>query len=798
MKRIPSTFNVLAVVAAALFYSPFALAHGGHTAESIHFAYDPAPAVIDARMTESPEFYEPSLGHLGGTDPYMAFLQYVPGKGDYLWVSPLTGGRARAPIRILPEPGCYANPTLAGNWLSYEVLPDKNGKWEIRAVELDGAGMPGREVTVRSGAGHAINHRAVAADDGSLWFTWQGENSGQYDVFAVHMAPSGEFSPAQQISKTPGGDWRPAVTVTPAGDVCVAWDAYTGESFDVLCRWFRNGEWGPVLTVAGSAAFEGRPDVATDRRGWTWITWEEGAEGWGEPFRGVEGPWNNVADTYGPLHRFRKLHVARLANDGTLLPMAQPFPMPSFAAAAAQANRRPDAPQLGAYYERAQLAVDRGDRLWITYRHFFQTQAALAEDTQHHVEYGWAIYTRCLDGDHWSMPWSYDIHQRDGMQRLDVLPQEHGLIAAWGTGRTDRRVDTVPRGVAVGIVKGDKGSPSDPAFGVPVVLAPYEPVPREAPEPAVKDSEYDIYYGDLHRHTDLSLCFPFFDGSIEDAYRYAIDVGGLDFLGITDHTRDLNHGDALAQLWWRCTKEVRRHELDGAFSPLFAFERSHGDTDHNIISLRDDMLRDYPTPLRFFWEDMGNDTFSIPHAPMNDHAWAYQDDAHRPLAEIYQGCRDYDSQEPVHKALGLGYHLGFIASSDHLSTSASYACVWAPDSTAEAIFRSMQARRTFGATSHIRLLFKTGEHWMGEIVTASTAPQFHVQVEGTGPIERIEVLHNGTVVSTFDPEGQAGFEREFVPQVELTGNDYFYIHIRQRDGNRAWSSPIWVTAPPAE
>ena len=57
---------------------------------------------------------------------------------------------------------------------------------------------------------------------------------------------------------------------------------------------------------------------------------------------------------------------------------------------------------------------------------------------------------------------------------------------------------------------------------------------------------YELFFGDLHRHTDISLCFAPSDGSIDDAYRYAIDAAPLDFLGITDHTHDLAMGDELS------------------------------------------------------------------------------------------------------------------------------------------------------------------------------------------------------------------------------------------------------------
>jgi hypothetical protein len=772
-----------------------AWAHGEHTADSPHFSYD-ISEVINATMTQSPEFYQPSLGYRNDDKrPWMAFLHYEPGQGDAIWAGPVTGGRLREPVRVFEGHGVYAAPTVSGRWITVEEQASDDDKWQVIAIPFGSSGSTRQKIVLSSPDHHAINHRVAETARGELWVVWQGEHRGQYDIFARRLSPDGSLGAIERISETPGGDWRPAVTAAANGSICVAWDSFTGESFDILSRWFENGAWGDVGVVAGTPAFEGRPDVTTDRRGWTWICWEEGATAWGTPFRGKDPTWNNITDGYGPVHRFRKVHLARLYPDGRV--EARPVPMPSFAAAAAQDNRRTDATKFGVFYEHPRLAVDSRDRPWLTYRHFFADQVGLDEESEHHVEYGWGIYARCLEEEGWSDAYSFNIHQRDGMQRLSALPTENGLLAAWATGRTDRRIDPMPRGIATGGIERPEGE----APGVDTAH-----LRTQTPPPMKNDVEedggvvvvapgLDIYYGDLHRHTDLSLCWPFLDGTIEDAYRYAIEVGGLQFLGITDHTRDLDHGDALSQLWWRSTKEARRHELVGAFVPLFAFERSHGDTDHNVISLRDDMIRDYPTPLRFYWNDLGKDTFTIPHAPFRDRTWRHQDDAHRPLAEIYQGCRDYDSQEHVHKGLDKGYRIGIIASSDHLSTSASYACVWAPDGTREGIFRSMQARRTFGATTHIRLRFQTGEHWMGETIESASVPAFSLAILGTAPLKQIEVLHNGVVVESLDPKGRTHFEQSFTPDVTLRGEDYFYVHAVQADGNRAWSSPIWVTSP---
>ena len=149
-----------------------------------------------------------------------------------------------------------------------------------------------------------------------------------------------------------------------------------------------------------------------------------------------------------------------------------------------------------------------------------------------------------------------------------------------------------------------------------------------------------------------------------------------------------------------------------------------------------------------------------------------------------------DSRVHVEKGLAKGYKMGFIASSDHLSTSASYAGVWSPKADREAIFRSLQAKRTFAATSKMSLIFRAGRHWMGETISATESAPFEVSVTSAGiGLKEIKVYANGKLVETVKPES-AGitFER---PEIWKSGG-YIYVHVRLKDGNQAWSSPIWI------
>jgi hypothetical protein len=120
--------------------------------------------------------------------------------------------------------------------------------------------------------------------------------------------------------------------------------------------------------------------------------------------------------------------------------------------------------------------------------------------------------------------------------------------------------------------------------------------------------------------------------------------------------------------------------------------------------------------------------------------------------------------------------------------------VWAKEKSREAIFRAMQARRTFGATARITLEVTMGERWMGEMVPASDVSPIRVEAQGTAPIESVELIMDGQVKQTLATDKAKELAKEMnLPPLSGDGIHYFYIRLRQTDGNQAWSSPMWIT-----
>ena len=793
----PPRFHVLAI------YEQKLTGDAEENGKDADFVYDKPNALVPARVLEKPSWYDATLAAREDSIWY-AWLEFSPGLGDQLWVGQRQDGDWLWREPVLETQGDFAAPRLTITadgrfWLSYEAAP-KDKPWDIWLVEIVKGKKDRQPLRISPGSGSDINHRVAADPTGGLWFAWQTDNGGQFDVVVRH-AKDQELEPVISLSKAAQGDWHPSVACAKDGTAHVVWDSYDGESYDVLWSKIDSAGAGSVVKVAATPATECRAQVVVDPADRVWIAWEEGGPNWGAPYR-PKLSTTAMNDQLGPLHRFRYLRLAEGLPDGTIRKKYE-VPMPAHVLAPKRSGLTPGATGIGAFYERARLAIDGRGRLWIAYRHFYTPW--LGVEHRNHVQAGWGVYARCLTEQGWSDLFRFAGVQGDGMQSLELSPQADGIAAVWTTGRTQRDNNKLPRGIVIGSVSTMAGDPVSKQSATDMQESNLQTASQSLiaarlvsktdrgsrPKVELDGESYELFFGDLHRHTDLSLCRVPVDGTIDDTYRYAIDAAGLDFLGITDHSRDIAKGDHLSQLWWRSRKEVERHRLGSAFIPFYSYERSHSPTaDHNIISLKDNMLRPHTYSVFKFMKELDPaTTIAIPHQPVRRDTWLMQDDARRPLVEMYQGCRDASIEEDVHRGLAKGYKLGIIASSDHMSTSASYACVWAKEPTREAIFQAMRDRRTYGATSRIQLSVKAGDHWMGEVTSLETLPPLEVMAEAEAPIRSVNFIIDGVIRKTVSPNTAS---LKLKQSIEMAGAHYVYVHLLLADGNHAWSSPIWV------
>jgi hypothetical protein len=207
---------------------------------------------------------------------------------------------------------------------------------------------------------------------------------------------------------------------------------------------------------------------------------------------------------------------------------------------------------------------------------------------------------------------------------------------------------------------------------------------------------------------------------------------------------------------------------------------------------------------------------SIPHTsatPNFGTDWKDNDPAVEPVVEIFQGCR-WNSEAPdapypyasnranakgwVVNAWAKGYKLGIIASSDHSSTHLSYAMVYTADPSRQGILDAIRKRHTYGATDNIILEVHMGARFMGDEFAAARAEPIAIKIRGTDSVKRVEVIRDGAVVYSADPNRQE-VTLTYSDREPLAKRRYYYVRVQQADGMIAWSSPMFVrraaTAP---
>ncbi|MEO7142709.1 MAG: hypothetical protein ABI165_04325, partial [Bryobacteraceae bacterium] len=675
----------------------------------------------------------------------------------------------------------------------------QNGKWQS-PVEV-------------SGGGSNTFHRASASARGDVFVVWQSYRSGQSDVY-LRWFHNGVWSPEFRVSDSPANDWEPAVAASADGAAYIAWDSYDRGNYDIFFRGFRDGKLSPIQPVTTSPRFQAHVAAAVDARNRPWLAWDESGVNWAKD-QGFLIPTPLAA----PIHQQRSVRVATLA-DGRWMEVAQP-PRDVF----------PDEMRENA--EHPQIAFDGGGSLDMIFRHWTRRNARTIGSP---IE--WENFLTRYDGRNWAAPAPLPDSAGSIEKHAALARDAHGDV--WAAWMTDHRPFATMVPAKADIYCARLGAAPPASIGaeslVPFEEAPAEAIPVHAHEPenvrAVRGrtiqangKHYRIYRGDMHRHTDVSQDFKY-DGSLIEAYRYAMDSAAFDFLAVTDH----QNGYDQEFTWWQNQKLVDLFFVDNAFVPLYAYERSVPyPNGHRNIVWAERGTRTLPISRAEMQGTEGaaklyaylrqSHGISMPHSSGTGQGtdWRDNDPEIEPLVEIYQGYRtSYEYERAPRAATALnptaqksgwepkgfvwnawskGYKLGVQSSSDHWSTHISYACLLAENFTREGLVDAIRRRHTYGATDNIILDFRAQSNGktyiMGDSFSAAVAPQYSVRVAGTGPILQIDLIQNRKFIYTTRP-GTAQASFEFTDRGAEPGGTWTYVRVLQQDGQLAWSSPIWV------
>ena len=744
---------------------------------------------------------------------------------DILTVSPRAGDFLKASIAIQPD---------GRVWIAWSAQVDGNFDVYARSWH-DGRWDPMARLT--SDPQPDIHHSLQAASNGKLHLVWQSFRTGDANVYLKTLDGS-RWSAPIAITTHEANDWEPSTALDEQDRLYVVYDSYRHGDYDVMLRVLDGSELSQEYPIADSPDFEARASVAIDRDGRAWIAWDDQGPNWAMDMpawnraseRGEWGepaPWS-VEGSVGRLVSLRytqKIGVAVFAGGQRWTPTG------SIEGAMSD--------EFVLSYEIPQITIDASGtprlflRRWVPYNN----GSSMKERPG-----AWNVHAMTYSGDTWSSPVMLENSSGSNDQRVAVATGAEGRT--WVAYPSDDRWSpggpvTSHAGRTLGKIRVmpiDRQEPSIPALdrmadsprGRPYASTAWTDRRHSI---AAGEKRYSLYWGDLHRHTEISADGGF-DGTLWDMYRYALDATELDFIASTDHFYgaggELGVDDARGYDWWRTQKLADAFHVRGRFAPLFGYERSirwpYGH--RNIINLHRGTTaigrtvpRDLENPdsprqpdeLRIWEKLRGQDAITIPHtiAAGGGTDFSFNDPALEPLLEIYQGCRmSYEAAGSprvnsnerfadgfARSALGKGYKIGFIASSDHRSTHISYAAVYAEERSREGIFRALQQRHAYAATDNIVLDVRVGEAIMGDATVTRDKPVVRVAVRGTGPIHNIQIIKDNAYVYSANP-GQRIAAFSFRDADAVPGESYYYVRVQQDDGQMAWASPIWVEFRP--
>ncbi|WP_018628730.1 hypothetical protein [Niabella aurantiaca] len=707
------------------------------------------------------------------------------------------------------------------------------GRFDLYAKHFNGSSWSATQCLTKGGAVRNIYHRITSDAQGNLWLVWQQTGKGNSQICARQLE-KGVWKQAVQVSNgasAAGNNWWPAVAAAPDGSIAIAWDGYAKGSYDIYLRRYIKGKWQAEQAVIATEKFEAHPSIAYDQKNRLWIAWDESGANWGKDVGFL------LDQQQTRLHESRAVKLICMDGDRimtTKQALSAVLPPKDF-------------------WELPQLQMDAQGNPWLLVRHLVMREP----DTPLEGPIDLALFEiQALQyrEDRWSPP--ICIPQSAG--RNDMLPATAmdaagNIWAAWATDLRNRKTYQHNQlQVELGkIGKWTAGKmPELVSYdGATRAYQPFDPSEKAAVE-RIRDyrikkgtKQYAIYRGDLHRHTDISVDGSN-DGSILDAYRYARDAAALDFVGVSNHT------DAVwdEYNWWNTQKLQDLYQIHDAFVSFYGYERSveYPNGHRNIFFTKRGTPYIYPIGAfearggyvgsgALYWYLRRHGGFSIPHTTGRTSGtdWRDNDPLVEPLMEIYQGMRDSyeypgsprpyklfalpDSTHPVGRAssapespsfkplgfawnaLAKGYKLGFIASSDHISTHISYACLIAETLTPEGLREAIDHRRTYAATDNIILDVKhtgsAGTYLMGASFVSATPVQVHATIIGTAAIQQVDIIKNNAIVQTYKP-GTGTFKFTFTDdryRDKKQGESYYYVRVIQQDGAMAWGSPVWVT-----
>ncbi len=328
------------------------------------------------------------------------------------------------------------------------------------------------------------------------------------------------------------------------------------------------------------------------------------------------------------------------------------------------------------------------------------------------------------------------------------------------------------------------------------------PAPSASPPPADLPGGMHAYWGILHSHSSYS------DGAGPPLLAFATArASSLHFLALTDHDSRLTAGE-----WTDLGARATEASAPGEFIALHGYEYTHPTDGHvtvwntDTFASRDDPQYD-TLPEFYVWLAAQPDALAEFNHPFDDSDFddfTYEPTvaSHVALLEVGNGSERYAQyytfEEQWMQALAAGWRLAPANNSDSENAywgadTAHRTGLVAPALTQADLLDAIRARRAFATEdSNLALTLRSGEAWMGSVISAATVLTFTVNAVDLDPVGEPITL---TLYDRTLPVTSAAFA---APPVEWTvavagrPGHFYWARAVQADGDVAQTAPLWT------
>jgi hypothetical protein len=328
---------------------------------------------------------------------------------------------------------------------------------------------------------------------------------------------------------------------------------------------------------------------------------------------------------------------------------------------------------------------------------------------------------------------------------------------------------------------------------------------------------YNVYYGDLHNHSNVSDG----TGTPAEAYNYARNTAHLDFFGLSDHSN--NSGSISSVEWADIKNQADLYNEDGIFSTFYGFEWSSDGTYGHVSVFNTGDYCTTASPTETFdglvvWLASRPDGVAFLNHPGNENTSGLEFNHFSTTPpdqfvgidlfnrgdgfNIYYYNNGYYSGDNnkgyFDEANSRGWKIGASGSGDnHFATWGTTfpyrLAILSNNLTRTDLLAAMRARRFFSTLDkNLSLSFKINGMEMGSVIVENNYTLQVQAADADGEIFNQVVIYNKdhVVVNTWTLNTNAV---NVSMNLSTADGDYYYVKVRQADGDEAISSPIWIS-----